>query len=191
MDDETRSSGVGRGCSVSGRALRSWFTRAVVFKNCYTVRGTADARNPKISTERALNRLHHHIAHEMRSPGGKTVGPTSTHCIRNACEASAIVCRHQQSVIGIVKVRLVSITAVVLATATCHWSTQSAAASPASSWHTRIAPAGENWHHYYRRHGDQWRRHYRPPAPQAPARPLSCGEFRFWDGERCVDVRFR
>ena len=63
-------------------------------QNCYTVRGTADARNPQISTERALNRLHHHIAHEMRSPGGKTVGPTSTHCIRNACEASAIVCRH-------------------------------------------------------------------------------------------------
>jgi len=63
-------------------------------ENCYTVRGTADARNPAISTERAERRLHHHIAHEMRSTGGKSIGPTHTHCIRNACEASAIVCRH-------------------------------------------------------------------------------------------------
>jgi hypothetical protein len=62
--------------------------------NCYTVRGTADARNQRISTERALHRLHEHIAHEMRNPAGKTIGPTSTHCIRNACEASAIVCHH-------------------------------------------------------------------------------------------------
>jgi hypothetical protein len=30
----------------------------------------------------------------MRSAGGKSVGPTSVHCIRNACEASAWVCRH-------------------------------------------------------------------------------------------------
>jgi hypothetical protein len=30
----------------------------------------------------------------MRSAGGKSIGPTHTHCIRNACEASAIVCRH-------------------------------------------------------------------------------------------------
>ena len=63
-------------------------------ENCYAVTATADARNREISTERALRRLHHHIAHELRSPAGKTVGPTSTHCIRNACEASAIVCRH-------------------------------------------------------------------------------------------------
>lgn len=62
--------------------------------NCYVVRGTADARNQTISRERAERRLHHHIAHEMRSIGGHSVGPTNTHCIRNACEASAIVCRH-------------------------------------------------------------------------------------------------
>jgi hypothetical protein len=30
----------------------------------------------------------------MRSIGGHSVGPTNVHCIRNACEASAIVCRH-------------------------------------------------------------------------------------------------
>lgn len=62
--------------------------------NCYIVRGTADARNRAISTERAERRLHHHIAHEMRSAGGQSIGPTHTHCIRNACEASAVVCRH-------------------------------------------------------------------------------------------------
>ena len=44
-------------------------------ENCYAVRATADARNRAISTERAERRLHHHIAHEMRSPGGKSVGP--------------------------------------------------------------------------------------------------------------------
>jgi hypothetical protein len=45
-------------------------------------------------------------------------------------------------------------------------------------------------HHYYRRHGrDYWRRYYRPVVPPTPVRPLSCGEFRFWNGERCVDVR--
>ena len=64
------------------------------FENCTVVRATADARNPAVSTERALHRLHRYIADHVRSPGGKTVGPTSTHCIRNACEASAIVCQH-------------------------------------------------------------------------------------------------
>ena len=63
-------------------------------ENCYVVRGTADARNRAISTERAERRLHHHIAHELRGSSGHSVGPTHTHCIRNACEASAIVCRH-------------------------------------------------------------------------------------------------
>ena len=63
-------------------------------ENCYTVRGTADARNQRVSLDRAKQRLHRHIADEMRSPGGKSIGPTHTHCIRNACEASAIVCRH-------------------------------------------------------------------------------------------------
>jgi hypothetical protein len=61
--------------------------------NCYVVRGTADARNRATSIERAERRLHH-IAHEMRSAGGKSIGPTHTNCIRNACEASAVVCRH-------------------------------------------------------------------------------------------------
>ena len=64
------------------------------FENCTVVRATADARNPTVSTERALHRLHRYIADHLRSLGGKSVGPTSTHCIRNACEAAAIVCQH-------------------------------------------------------------------------------------------------
>jgi hypothetical protein len=88
-------------------------------------------------------------------------------------------------------VRVVLVTALLLAMTIGAWSTQSSAASRTSSWHTRVPPAGEKWPHYYRRYGDNWRRHYRPPAPEAQVRPLSCGEFRFWDGERCVDVRFR
>ena len=46
-----------------------------------------------------------------------------------------------------------------------------------------------DWHHYYRREGDHWNRHYQYRHEVRPVRPLSCGEFRFWDGERCVDVR--
>jgi hypothetical protein len=80
---------------VAAYALASQAVRAESgLENCYTVRGTADARNRQISIDRAERRLHHHIAHEMRSPGGHSVGPSHTHCIRNACEASAIVCRH-------------------------------------------------------------------------------------------------
>ncbi len=30
-----------------------------------------------------------------------------------------------------------------------------------------------------------------PPVVRImPARPTSCGEFRYWDGERCVDARY-
>ena len=64
------------------------------FEDCHVVRGTADARNRQISLDRAERQLHHYIAHELRGSGGHSVGPTHTHCIRNACEASAIVCRH-------------------------------------------------------------------------------------------------
>jgi hypothetical protein len=63
-------------------------------ENCSVVRATSNARNQQISTDRALHRLRRYIADHLSSPGGKSVGPTSTHCIRNACEASAIVCRH-------------------------------------------------------------------------------------------------
>ena len=62
--------------------------------DCFMVRATADARNRDVSTERAQHRLRRYIADHLSSPGGKSVGPTSTNCIRNACESSAIVCRH-------------------------------------------------------------------------------------------------
>jgi hypothetical protein len=67
---------------------------ASALQNCYAIRATADARNQAISRDRAERRLHRYIADEKRSPGGKSIGPTSVHCIRNACEASAWVCRH-------------------------------------------------------------------------------------------------
>jgi hypothetical protein len=63
-------------------------------ENCYVVRATADARNPQVSTERAEHRLHRHILRELRNDAGKSIGPVHTHCIRNACEASAVVCHH-------------------------------------------------------------------------------------------------
>jgi hypothetical protein len=28
------------------------------------------------------------------------------------------------------------------------------------------------------------------PAVVIPVRPRNCGEFRYWNGERCVDARF-
>lgn len=74
-----------------GLALPLQSNAASAFENCVVVRATADARNPEISTERSLRRLHRYITDHLRSPGGKTVGPTSTHCIRNACESTAIV----------------------------------------------------------------------------------------------------
>jgi len=68
---------------------------------------------------------------------------------------------------------------------------ESNAAPRIAAWDVEVVQKGDHWRHYYRRHRDDWRRYYRLPAPLAPVRPLSCGEFRFWDGERCVDVRFR
>jgi hypothetical protein len=79
--------GVGAAVAQAARAESS-------LDNCYAVRGTSDGWNQNASRERAERHLHRHIAHEMRSPGGHSVGPTHTHCIRNACEATAIVCRH-------------------------------------------------------------------------------------------------
>lgn len=62
--------------------------------DCVVVRATADARNQRVSTERAETRLHRYILHHLRSSTGKSIGPVQTHCIRNACEASAVVCQH-------------------------------------------------------------------------------------------------
>ena len=68
--------------------------RPAVADSCYVVRATADARNPQVSTERSQMRLQHHIAGNLSSLHGKVIGPVHTHCIRNACESSAVVCHH-------------------------------------------------------------------------------------------------
>ena len=89
--------------------------------------------------------------------------------------------------------------AVVISTAsiTILSASSRAAPSPSLKEATNYVAGGmihkvDYWRRYYRRHGiDYWRPYYRSPAPPTPVRPLSCGEFRFWDGERCVDVRFR
>ena len=84
-----------------------------------------------------------------------------------------------------------------------------AAASPLPAvTGANLAPAMvqkvDYWHRYYRQHG------YAPgavvvvpaPVPDAslpavevapilvPVRPLSCGEYHYWDGVQCVDARF-
>ena len=84
------AAGIAAAFIVAGQAAQA----TSAFENCTVVRATADARNPQVSTDRALHRLRRYIADHLSSPGGKSVGPTSTHCIRNACEASAIVCHH-------------------------------------------------------------------------------------------------
>lgn len=63
-------------------------------ENCFHVKATADARNPQISTERAQKLLQEHIVARVSSMTGMHIGPVHTHCIRNACESSAVVC-HQ------------------------------------------------------------------------------------------------
>jgi hypothetical protein len=68
--------------------------RPALADSCYVVRATADARNPQVSTERSQRRLQHHIAGNLSSLHGKAIGLVHTHCIRNACESSAVVCHH-------------------------------------------------------------------------------------------------
>ena len=87
--------------------------------------------------------------------------------------------------------RFMLVATSMLAIGAVAWAAQSRAASRASSWNVEVVHKNNHWRHYYRRHGDHWRRYYHTPTPETPLRPLSCGEFRFWDGERCVDVRFR
>lgn len=31
---------------------------------------------------------------------------------------------------------------------------------------------------------------YGPPPVLVPIRPASCGQYRYWDGERCADARY-
>lgn len=69
-------------------------SRPVLADDCVIVRATADARNQTVSTERSKRRLQHYIGRKLNSFTAKSISTVSTHCIRNACESSAIVCRH-------------------------------------------------------------------------------------------------
>ena len=77
--------------AVAAVALGSLPARA---DDCVIVRATADARNKTVSTERSKRRLQHYIGRKLNSFTAKSISTVTTHCIRNACESSAIVCRH-------------------------------------------------------------------------------------------------
>ncbi len=83
-------------CAVAALALSAVPLKAEdgLLDNCFVVRATADGRNQRVSTDRAEHRLRRYIADHLSSRSGKSVGPTRTKCIRNACEATAIVCQH-------------------------------------------------------------------------------------------------
>ena len=66
--------------------------QAAAYEGCYTVRSTADARNPQIATDRAKRHLQRYIGKRLNTLAGKTVSPIRTTCIRNACEAIAVIC---------------------------------------------------------------------------------------------------
>jgi hypothetical protein len=69
-------------------------SQPVVAADCVVVRATADGRNQTVSTDRSKRRLQHYIGRKLSSASAKSISPVSTHCIRNACESSAVVCRH-------------------------------------------------------------------------------------------------
>jgi len=87
---------------------------------------------------------------------------------------------------------LTFISGILLSVAPSHAVSRSILEATAGNGVGGIILKVEYQRHYYRRHGaNEWHRYYRDNPPPEPVRPLSCGEFRFWDGERCVDVRFR
>lgn len=65
---------------------------AAAYEGCYTVRSTADARNPQVATDRAKRHLQRYLGKRLNTLTGKTVSPIRTSCIRNACEAIAVIC---------------------------------------------------------------------------------------------------
>ena len=69
-------------------------SQPVMAADCVIVRATADGRNQTVSTDRSKRRLQHYIGRKLSSASAKSISPVSTHCIRNACESSAVVCRH-------------------------------------------------------------------------------------------------
>jgi hypothetical protein len=65
-----------------------------------------------------------------------------------------------------------------------------------------LVERADYWRRYYRRYGAPAEIVVPAPVPDAtapaveaapvlvPVRPLSCGEYHYWDGQTCVDARF-
>jgi hypothetical protein len=65
-----------------------------------------------------------------------------------------------------------------------------------------LVEKADYWRRYYRRYGAPAEIVVPAPVPDAtapgvegapppvPVRPLSCGEYHYWDGQACVDARF-
>ena len=95
----TTEESVMRKLLVAGIALSAFAAFTLVAQplradDCVVVRATADARNQTVSTERSKRRLQDYIGRKLNRFTAKSISTVATHCIRNACESSAIVCRH-------------------------------------------------------------------------------------------------
>jgi hypothetical protein len=82
------------GVALSAFAAVTLGSQPVMADDCVVVRATADARNQTVSTERSKRRLQDYIGRKLNRFTAKSISTVTTHCIRNACESSAIVCRH-------------------------------------------------------------------------------------------------
>jgi hypothetical protein len=101
---------------------------------------------------------------------------------------------------------VLTLTAVIIGFGLGFW-VQGAAAAPLSGVSTAVVPAGAIQAVGY------WRRYCKfndctgaddvdvnvdvtvpgetpPVIAIVPVRPVSCGQYRYWDGERCVDARY-
>lgn len=82
------------GVVLSAFAAVTLGSQPVMADDCVVVRATADARNQTVATERSKRRLQDYIGRKLNRFSAKSISTVTTHCIRNACESSAIVCRH-------------------------------------------------------------------------------------------------
>lgn len=76
-----------------GRRGRSWLAAGARRRLCGRA-GHGRRAKLTVSTERSKRRLQHYIGRKLNQFTAKSISTVTTHCIRNACESSAIVCRH-------------------------------------------------------------------------------------------------